>query len=245
MVLSAVPTPGAETNALGMRFVAVPSTRILMCTTETTVAQYRLCGREYKTPRFAQGDNHPAVNISWEDAKAFCRWLSEREKKPYRLPTDAEWSSAAGSSLYPFGDGLPQSGDGNYAGQEMKRLAADELAKHMNKGFMLIPGLHDGHVFTAPIGISRPNRLGIYDLGGNVWEWCEDEYRAAMNSAEALEKFPVMRLEKDRDGSAVRVLRGASWSTDAPLRLRSEFRLYGHPRYQGPSRGFRVVIEIR
>ena len=83
-------------NSLGMKFVPVPGTNVLFCTTETTVAQYQAAGLGYQAPAFPQGSNHPAVNVSWNEAKAWCAWLSQREGKKYRLATDAEWSLAVG-----------------------------------------------------------------------------------------------------------------------------------------------------
>ncbi|MBK8091920.1 MAG: SUMF1/EgtB/PvdO family nonheme iron enzyme [Verrucomicrobiaceae bacterium] len=112
-------------NSLGMKFVPVPGTNILMCTTETTVAQYQAAGMGYQAPPFPQGSNHPAVNVSWNDAKAYCDWLSKKEGRKYRLPSDAEWSAAVGASAFPWGNSWPPPNNcGNYMGQEHKSSSA-------------------------------------------------------------------------------------------------------------------------
>jgi len=80
------------TNSLGMKMVPVPGTKILMATTEVTVDQYKAAGLGYKAPEFAQTGSHPAVNVSWNDAQKYVKWLSQKEGKKYRLPTDREWS---------------------------------------------------------------------------------------------------------------------------------------------------------
>ncbi len=164
-------------NSLGMKFVPVPGTKILMCTTETTVAQYQAAGLGYRAPRFSQGSNHPAVNVSWNDAKAWCAWLSKKEGRRYRLPTEAEWSAAVGTSTYPWGNQWPPPNNaGNYMGQEQKTSAA-AFAMWRGAGASaigVIRGFTDRHVFTSSVGSYPADELGLCDLGGNVTEWCED-----------------------------------------------------------------------
>jgi len=216
------------TNTLGMKMVPVPKTEILMGTTEVTVDQYKAAGLGYEAPEFAQTGSHPAVNVSWNDAQKYCAWLSQKEGKKYRLPTDYEWSCAVGigaqegkggspeskseklADVYPWGSGWPPPENfGNYAGEERE--------------FLFIIGFRDGHIFTAPVGSYRPNSLGIYDLGGNVEERCEDKY-----------------------DSSTRVVRGASWGDDDPVLLLSSRRSrvgFNHPEYRTEFIGFRVVVE--
>lgn len=126
-------------NSLGMEFTEVPGTDVLFCLWETRVQDYRAYAEassdvdtEWQNPGFTQGDTHPVVNVSWNDAKAFCAWFSRKEGKTYRLPTDAEWSVAVGlresaagspkdkhckvSGVYPWGTQWPPPNDaGNYA----------------------------------------------------------------------------------------------------------------------------------
>ena len=207
-------------NSLGMKFVPVPGTKILMCTTETTVAQYQAAGIGYHAPAFPQGPSHPAVNVSPNDAKAWCEWLSKKEGKRYRLPTDAEWSAAVGGGTYPWGEGWPPPNNfGNYCGQEFKTAEAIAYAKSygMQAGqWGVIGGFRDRHVFTAPVGSYAPNGLGIYDLSGNAWEWCEDKA----------------------------VLRGGSFINGRRDALQSSFRDYDYaPAGRYDYLGFRCVLE--
>ena len=233
-----------ETNSLGMKMVPVPGTKILMATTEVTVDQYKAAGLGYRAPRFAQGGNHPAVNVSWNDAKKYCAWLSKKEGKKYRLPTDREWSCAVGignmesasgspeskdgkiADVYPWGRGKPSGRAGNYRGQEWNNAAGVAAAKAygFGAGLTLIPGYNDGVLFTAPVGSYSPNNLGIYDLGGNVWEWCEDKYS------------PM---------KALRVLRGGSWYLHYRDFLLSSIRRDRDPEDSRDDCGLRVVCEER
>ena len=235
-------------NSLGMRFVPVPETNVLFSVWETRVKDYQaFCdatGRSWEKPKFQQTADHPAANVSWEDAKAFCEWLSEKEGKRYRLPTDHEWSCAVGigdredasatpknkdikiANVYPWGEKWPPPNDaGNYFGKECKTTAA--LAKLKAAGYDasewdVIEGFNDGKVFTAAAGSFRPNGLGIYDLGGNVWEWCEDEYEP---------------------GSATRVSRGGSWDLSYRDHAFSSTRNNETDTRNGIF-GFRVVVEV-
>ncbi|MDC0144775.1 SUMF1/EgtB/PvdO family nonheme iron enzyme, partial [Verrucomicrobia bacterium] len=103
--------PKAFTNTLGMKFVPVPGTEAAFCIWETRVKDYAAYAAassgvdgNWKSPGFTQADTHPVVNVSWEDANAFCEWLTKKELaegkikagQKYRLPTDAEWSVAVG-----------------------------------------------------------------------------------------------------------------------------------------------------
>jgi formylglycine-generating enzyme required for sulfatase activity len=214
-------------NSLGMKMVPVPGTKVVMGTTEVTVDQYKAAGLGYQAPKFAQGGDHPAVNVSWNDAKKYCAWLSKKEGKKYRLPTDREWSCAVGiggmepaggspeskngkiADMYPWGRGKPSGRAGNYMGQEWNNAAGVAAGKAygMSAGWSLIPGYNDGVLFTAPVGSYAPNSLGIFDLGGNASEWCEDKYS------------PI---------KAWRVLRGGSWWDGSPGLLLSSVRgVYG------------------
>lgn len=115
----------------------------------------------WKSPGFKQTDDHPVVLVSWNDAKAFCRWLSEKEKKRYRLPSDAEWEFAcrgATKTAYTFGND-PQ-----------------QLPAFANIGDRPAAKPKDGYHQTAPVGQFKRNAFGLYDMHGNVWEWCEDRY---------------------------------------------------------------------
>ena len=213
--IAATPThhwPAGErwTNSLGMVFVPVPECESLFCIWKTRVQDYQVMvtatGREWKKTKFAQGPTHPAVNVKWEDATNFCNWLTQRERETglinsnqyYRLPFDEEWSLAVGlgheegdspkekdgkiQGVYPWGNEWPPPrGAGNYD----QKLKVDD------------------YPYTSPVGSFPANAFGLYDLGGNAREWCEDLY------------------EK---GSHRRVVRGGSWFDTPPATLQSSRR---------------------
>ena len=129
--------------------------------TETTIGQWRkFClatGRRMpEAPWFQQSEQHPVVNVSWDHTVAYCKWLSEQTGKNYRLPTEAEWEFAARGGVK--SKGYPYSGGMN----------ADSVAwlAHKSEGPM-------------PVAQKAPNELGLYDMTGNVWEWCSDLYDAS------------------------------------------------------------------
>lgn len=174
-------------------------------------------------------DDHPVVNVSWNDAKAFCAWLSRKEKKSYRLPTEAEWEYAcrAGSkTAYHNGDdpeGLAQVGN-----------VADGAAKEVLASLKAITA-KDGYVFTAPVGSFQKNAFGLFDMHGNVWEWCEDRYDAGR-----YQNDPIRDPTGPSTGSS-RAFRGGSWDRAAG-RCRSAARGGNAPTFRNFILGFRVVL---
>ena len=132
---------GEYVNSLGMKFVPVAGTKVLFSVWETRVQDYGVfakeAGRKLHRPSIPQEPPHPVVQVSWEDAVAFCTWLSKKEGRTYRLPTDAEWSVAVGLGVekgstphekalkvagYPWGDAWPPPrGAGNYSPDLGKR----------------------------------------------------------------------------------------------------------------------------
>jgi len=227
-------------NSLGMRFVPVPITggpsarqQVLFSIWMTRVQDYRKYvvakgggDGKWKKPGFAQGEDHPVVNVSWEDAVAFCEWLSQMERSAriipatakYRLPTDHEWSCAVGIGDQEDAAATPQSkndklGDVYPWGTQWP---PPKNAGNYDASLKL-----DEYPCTSPVGRFPANATGIYDLGGNAWEWCESRYAAT--------------------GSA-RVVRGGSWNNYDRVVMRSAYRhsitLYN--RYN--AYGFRVVL---
>jgi formylglycine-generating enzyme required for sulfatase activity len=225
--------PKAFTNTLGMKFVPVAGTDVQFCIWETRVKDYAVYAaanagvdeswKKSFGDRFKQEDTHPVV-MSWNDAQAFCAWLTKKELaagkikagQKYRLPTDAEWSVAVGlgkekgntpeeksegiKDVYPWGNQWPPPvGAGNYR-QSLKV---------------------DNFVYTSPAGSFAANKLGLHDMGGNVWEWCEDKYSPT---------------------STYRVLRGASWGISSPDYLLSSYRLDYAPGFRRDGVGFRCVL---
>ncbi|WP_166647320.1 formylglycine-generating enzyme family protein [Prosthecobacter fusiformis] len=166
-----------------MKFVPIPGTHILMCTTETRVAEFQAAGFTYNPPWYPQGGNHPAVNIQWSEAKNWCAWLSKKEGRTYRLPTEQEWNAATGPFSYTWGDNWPPAYKaGNFAGQEWRTAPAVDLQqmKELWKSkvggqWSLIKDYHDYQLYTAEVSSGQVDGLGLHHLSGNVWEWCESQ----------------------------------------------------------------------
>lgn len=132
---------------------------------------------DWTDPGWLQTDNHPVVNVSWEDATAFCQWLSDKEHRNYRLPTEAEWEFAcrAGTStVYSTGnDPASLQSHANVADQSFRRM----MELFNEEGYYdYTQHWNDGFPFTAPVGQFRPNDFGLFDMHGNVQEWCADWY---------------------------------------------------------------------
>ena len=181
---------------------------------------------------FPQTDNHPVTNVSWNDAVKFCKWLSEKEQKTYRLPTEAEWEYAcrAGTKTR-FWSGDDPEGLVKIANTYDKSTEKiqPEWAKFALKG-------DDGFEFTAPVGSFQPNAFGLYDMHGNVWQWVSDFY-----SEDYYAQSPV----DDPQGpppSGKHVRRGGGWATWS-FYCRSSFRNYNTPQSRYFNLGFRVVME--
>jgi formylglycine-generating enzyme required for sulfatase activity len=151
---------------LEAKLLAVPGTEVLMSKTEFTVAEWKLYLRAegFLELRHQQVDDHPVVDVSWNEVTRFCKWLSSETGKVWRLPKVAEWEAAIGGTEYPWGNHFPpRKEDGNF------NYRAD--GKHEPNG----PGV-DGFSGTAPVASFKPNPLGFYDLGGNVWEMALDGF---------------------------------------------------------------------
>ena len=183
----------------------------------------------WESTGFAQTDEHPVVNVTLNDANAFCRWLAQRTKKAVRLPTEAEWEYAcrAGSATR------------FYSGEDAETLAkvgnvADGTAKEKFPDWQSTIAAKDGYVFTAPVGQFRANRFGLYDMHGNVWEWCQDWLGPYRNLSA---KDPVQDSIKDK---GVRVMRGGSWGKRIPQICSAARRFSGAPRSRDLDVGFRV-----
>lgn len=174
------------TNSLGMKFIPVAGTKVLFSVWETRIQDFSVflkeTGRDFNTPRdwatpdFQQTPAHPVVMINWHIAVDFCEWLSKKEGREYRLPTDAEWSVAAGLGaeiegspeekgkitgklqIYPWGKLWPPTrGTGNYA---------DVSADKKFPGSPFIAGYDDGFESTSPVGSFSANSFGLSDLSG-------------------------------------------------------------------------------
>jgi formylglycine-generating enzyme required for sulfatase activity len=185
---------------------------------------------DWQHPGFEQTDNHPVVNVSWNDAVAFVRWLSKKEGRAYRLPTEAEWEYAcrAGTATrYWCGD----------AAESLATVAnvADGTAREKFAGWSTIAA-RDGYVFTAPVGHYRANPWELFDMHGNVWEWCSDGYGDSYYKDSPLVNPPGPR------GFAGRVLRGGGWCFVART-CRSAYRHGLYPDYRNLDVGFRLAAD--
>ncbi|MBN2291351.1 MAG: SUMF1/EgtB/PvdO family nonheme iron enzyme [Pirellulales bacterium] len=185
----------------------------------------------WQNPGFQQSDDHPVVCVSWSDAVAFCDWLSRKEGKKYGLPTEAEWEYACRggtTTMYYHGDdpeGLARVGN-----------VADVTAKAKFSEWNTISA-RDGHVYTAPVGQFRPNGFGLYDMHGNVWEWCSDWY-----DREYYAGSPTDDPTGPSAGSS-RVSRGGGWNA-APGYCRSAYRAGDTPGCRFDVLGFRVASDL-
>lgn len=180
---------------------------------------------------FPQGDDHPVVNVSHNDALAFCAWLSRKEGQTYRLPTEAEWEYAcrAGTTTrYDHGDdpeGLSEVGN-----------VEDATAKSKFSSFVTIAG-RDGYVFTAPVGKYKANGFGLYDMHGNVWEWCADWYDENYYEASPVDD------PTGPTGGSYRVIRGGSWINVAS-HCQAAYRRRRVPSYRNYDLGFRLARSV-
>ena len=220
-------------NSLGMRFVPVVGTSVLFSIWETRGQDYAAylegTGARARSQAVLK-PSHPASNLSWEDSSAFCSWLTVQERESgrigaqdhYRLPSDKEWGAAIGPDKYPWGNQWPP----------------PKLVGGLAPAF--IP---EGGENTAPVGSFAPNRFGIYDLAGNVFEWVEDWYRKEMNPDEIRLEHKLW-LNEDGDGKKYKVLRGASWIMLEPMNLLSAYRYINTPAARGGLYGFRCVLEV-
>jgi sulfatase modifying factor 1 len=195
--------------------------------TEITQEQYEAVMN--KNPSAYRGDNLPVENVTWKDAVRFCEKLSKIEKRTYRLPTEAEWEYACRAETdtrFAYGDDY------------------DEVYNFMNYcdksntgGYWWQDKEHDdGFDRTAPVKTFKPNAFGLYDIHGNVWEYCGDwhhhDYYA--NSPTIDPKGP--------SAGHYRILRGGSWH-DGPAYCRAAFRNRNEPDYTCDDNGFRIVLE--
>jgi formylglycine-generating enzyme required for sulfatase activity len=220
--------PAARANALGMTFVWVLPGSFLMGSppeepgrgddeTQHAVAlphglhlaAHPVTQEQWRavmgnSPSRFPGDDHPVEMVSWDDCQAFCRTLSDRDGRPYRLPTEAEWEQAcrAGSAAaFAFGAELT-AGQANHAGQA-----------------------------TTAVGASAPNGWGLYDMHGNVYEWCADWYGPYEGTHASAPSGPA-----EGDG---RVLRGGSWFSPARC-CRCAARYWADPATRSAHIGLRV-----
>jgi len=194
---------------------------------EVTNAQYRkfMEATGHREPEDWDNDvfnqpDQPVVGVSWNDAVAYTKWVGKR------LPTEKEWEYAArgglvGQCLYPWGDKEPDGSQGNYADKN-----ADQILRQMDKTFDWADmTIDDGYAWCAPVGSYPPNGYGLYDMAGNVCEWCQDVYNENPSGPSRGE---------------IRVLRGGSWNHNS-YNLRVDNRNLNYANNWSNHFGFRCV----
>ena len=225
----------ALTNSLEMPFVRVASINALVCRYETRVKDYQAFVTantlEWKKPDFPQAPDHPAVNVSMQDAEAFCEWLGKKEGRKYRLPTDQEWSLLAGLKEKPEVFPTQQPASTGHFHWGTRPLAkdvgnfCDEAFGRKYRGSYDAKWLEidDGYSDTAPVGSYPTDANGLFDFAGNVWEWVQGWYDPPKNT--------------------LRIVRGGAFRTGGEKRLLASFRGPDPYNIRLDSVGFRIICE--
>ncbi len=199
---------------------------------EVTVGQYMafVQATDHRAPnwnsvaKYSPTDEHPIIFVSWHDAMAYAAWAGKR------LPTEAEWEKAARGGLsgqtYPWGDAAPNGTQCNFADQ-----TAD-----------------DGYEHTAPVGRYPANGYGLYDMAGNVWEWCLDEYDADFYAGSPRDNpfsggAITEAISNFTNVTSSRVLRGGSWN-DSAQAVRVAYRGRPAPTDTYNDYGFRCAMAV-
>ena len=163
-------------------------------------------------------EKHPMIYVSWYGARAYCQWLSQQTGQNYRLPSEAEWEYAARGAEQGAKDNFLYSGSSTI----------DEVA------------WYDGNSGnqTHEVGKQQPNQLGLYDMSGNVYEWCADPWHNTYDNAPK-----DGRVWEEGGDNSIRVLRGGSWGSSARV-CRVAYRLIIDPDNRGNDGGFRVARDL-
>jgi formylglycine-generating enzyme len=241
---------GAE-NELPVHRVCVDA--FYMDQYEVTNAQYRRYKPDHSSGGRGRldrdGDDQPVVWVNWWDAIRYCNWRSRQEglqavydeqsgeanfsRNGYRLPTEAEWEYAARGGVegqrYVWGNGPPPPRAAN---------VADETARQVWGWSDIFFGYDDGYAVSAPVGSFMPNGYGLYDMAGNVWEWCHDWYAMDYYS------WSPERNPRGPASGEDRLMRGGSW-VSYPSNTRIALRYWSTPTYAWYNNGFRCVRAAR
>ena len=225
----------AFSNSLEMPFIRVPSIGVLVCRYETRVKDYQpfaaTTNAEWKKPEFPQTSDHPAINVSFAEAQAFCEWLGKKEGRKYRLLTDQEWSVLAGLQEKPDiapNQQPPSTGIHHWGKAPLSKTIGnfcDEAfgKKYHNSYDAKWLEMDDGYPDTAPVGSYPADANGLFDFAGNVWEWVDGWY--------------------DPPSNTLRIVRGGAFRTGGEKRLLASFRGPDPYNVHLDSVGFRIVCE--
>ena len=221
------------TQPLRLEFTPLAGTKVLFGRTEIMLSAWEAFTksgfRGGAQPVFTSSPHHPVVNISWDEAVAFCKWLTEKDHKNhllpesarYRLPSDSEWSVAAGlhesggdpssnhlaeKTTFPWGDAWPP----------------PPVSVNIDSS-NVVPSYRDSYAKTAPVGAMLPTKEGIHDLGGNVSEWCDDLWPGSPSE---------------------HVARGGSWISSTKESLYSSARQHHPANFTRFDLGFRIVVDF-
>jgi iron(II)-dependent oxidoreductase len=168
--------------------------------------------------------SQPVIGVFWYEVVAYAKWAGKR------IPTESEWEKAARGGMvgkqYPWGDSEPDGTQCNFADKNIDVVRADKSA-------------NDGYGYPAPVGSYLPNGYGLYDMAGNAWEWCTDEY-----NEEYYVTSPIWNQQGTDSGNFL-ALRGGSWRHNAlTLRVAYSFRSYLDPSFTMLTNGFRCVADV-
>ncbi|HMK34694.1 MAG TPA: SUMF1/EgtB/PvdO family nonheme iron enzyme [Desulfomonilaceae bacterium] len=182
-------------------------------------------GAFWKNPGTKVWDDHPVTMVSYQDAEAFCDWLSQKEKRKYYVPSEAQWEYAARGGKegqrFPWGNEYPDSRKANLADRRSDVPWADRT-------------LDDGYGGTSPVGNYEPNGFWLYDMVGNVWQYCSDFYDAKPYDTSLVDDPVGPRTGKKK------VVRGGNWAFGAGI-ARTAFRFGLEPDLCIDIAGFRVA----
>ena len=231
---------------------------VLMCAWPTRVQDFELFMKEtepqkdpqrknkaadyfWQNPGYEQQPDFPVVVVSWDQAQAFCQWLTQKERASktipadaeYRLPTLAEWRMAEGPTAYPWGDAWPPPAKtGNFGGEEFSRGRGYAGAPADMKGY------RDAHELAAPVGSYPPNRDGLFDVAGNVETWLQDWYRKEMDP-------DTENAAEDGGGQKFRAYAGSAWNANAKWQFLSNRITSAAAGARSQTLGFRCVLVLK
>ena len=217
---------------------------------KVTIGQYNRFVREtghHPLPNwvsmYSPTDRHPVVGVNWHDARAYAKWAGKR------LPTEAEWEKAARGGLtqknHPWGNAALDGTQCNFADKSLRTIWNREREPEDN---WADENLDDGYAYTAPVGSYPPNGYGLYDMTGNVWEWCFDAYDENFYANSPYQNPIADIIVKDEKNNIIGinklcVSRGAAWN-DGPPSVWIASRREVDPHVRWGNTGFRCAKSV-